>query len=228
MAGISYTQIESQLSRPRLNRYLFAVGNNKIKAVQLYKANLRISKSFYPLINILEIAVRNSFDKVISNHFNDTDWIINQQNGFMSHNSLRQGNFYLKQQISNAIRNLRNRNTTVTSGKVIAEQTFGFWTSLLKPHHYRLLQGKPIYTFPHCPHNYQRNDFLRELNKLRDFRNKIHHNEPVCFSNNTVNFSTAVEIHNLILEVLDWIDGNFGWIKDLDEVMSEIHKASKI
>ena len=228
MARISYSQIELQLSQPRLNRYLTATGNNKTKAIKLYKANLRVSKSFYPLINIVEIAVRNSLDKVLSSHFNDRSWIINQQNGFMSHNSLRQGNFYLRKQVSKAIGNLRNRNTIVTSGRVIAEQTFGFWTALLKPHHYRLLQGKPINAFPHCPHSYQRNDFLRELNKLRDFRNRIHHNESICFSNNTVNFSTAIEIHDLILGVLSWIDNEFGWVRDLDEVLSEINKASKI
>ncbi len=228
MTRISYSQIEAQLSQPRLNRYLLATGHRKIKAVQLYKANLRISKSFYPLINILEIAVRNSLDKVLSNHFNDPDWIINQQNGFMSHNSLRQGNFHLRTQVSKAIVNLRNRNTFITSGKVIAEQTFGFWTALLKPHHYRLLQGKPINAFPHCPHNYQRNDFSRELNKLRDFRNRIYHNEPVCFSNNNVNLSNAIEIHSLILEVLKWIDINFNWVTDLDEVMDEINKALRI
>lgn len=228
MARISYSQIESQLSQPRLKRYLTATGDNKTKAIQLYKANLRISKSFYPLVNVLEVAVRNSLDKVLSRHFGDTDWILNKQRGFMSDNSLRQGNFYLKNQVSKAIRNLRNRNAHITSGKVIAEQTFGFWTALLKPHHYRLLQGKPIDAFPNCPHNYQRNDFLRELNKLRDFRNRIYHNEPICFSNNVVGFSTASEIHDLILEVLEWIDGKFGWINDLDEVVSEIRKASKI
>lgn len=115
MARISYTQIESQLSRPRLIRYLSAMGNNKTKAIQLYKANLRISKSFYPLISGLEIAFRNSLDKVLVNYFNDNDWIINQQNGFMSDNSLRRGQFYLKTQISGSIRNLTRRNANITN-----------------------------------------------------------------------------------------------------------------
>jgi hypothetical protein len=38
-------------------------------------------------------------------------------------------------------------NSKVTSGKIIAEQTLGFWTDLFEVHHYRLLKGKPIQIF---------------------------------------------------------------------------------
>lgn len=229
MSRIPFKTVEKLLSKPRLSRYLFLSNGNKTKTIKLYKANLQISQSFYPLLSVLEIVIRNSINEILTLYFNDTDWIINQQNGFLSDNSLRRGNFYLRTEVSRAIQKLRQNNARITSGKIIAEQTFGFWTSLLEPHHFRLIQGKTLNAFPNRPHGYGRSDILRELKKIQKFRNRIYHNEPICFANNQINFSTAIDIHTTILEVLSWIDADFvNWIKDLDNILKEIRLAQKI
>lgn len=214
MARIPYKTFEKNLSYPRLSRYLFLSNGNKPKTIKLYKANLQVSRSFYPLLSILEIVIRNSIDEVLTSYFNDTDWIINQQNGFMADNSLRRGNFYLKTEVSRAIQKIRQNRSRVTSGKVIAEQTFGFWTSLLEPYHFRLIQGKTLNAFLNRPHGYGRTDVMKELKKIQKFRNRIYHNEPICFANNQIDFSQAIDAHTAILEVLAWIDASFGiWVK---------------
>lgn len=229
MARIPYKTVEGLLSPPRLSRYLFLSNGNKTKTIKLYKANLQISQTFYPLLSVLEVVIRNSISEVLALYFNDADWIINQQNGFLSDNSLRRGNFYLKTEVSRAIQKLRQNNAGITSGKVIAEQTFGFWTSLLEPHHFRLIQGKTLNAFPNRPHGFGRSDILRELKKIQKFRNRIYHNEPVCFANNQIDFSQATDVHKTILEVLFWINSNsVSWIKDLDNVLKEIRLAQKI
>jgi hypothetical protein len=229
MPKISYLQIEQYISKPRLSRYLKATNKNKTKAILLYKNNLIVSRSFYPLLSIFEITFRNSLNKVLELHFQDNDWIINQQNGFMSNSSLKQSKYYLKGKVKTTIDNLKRNNIHISSGKIIAEQTLGFWTSFFKSHHFALIKGKALYTFPNCPKGFKRDDIYRKLKKINDFRNRIYHYEPICFSGNKIDFSQVIEIHEIILEVLSWIDKNLlNFVKDLDNVLDEINRAKNI
>ena len=75
----------------------------------------------------------------------------------MCNNSLRPSRFFLKYSIDKAERTIRRKGGTVSSGKVIAEQSLGFWTSLFEPHHYRLIGGvvypseEPMFSFVVLP-----------------------------------------------------------------------------
>ena len=229
MPRTPYIKTEYHLSKPRLSRYLKASNKNKTKAIRLYKNNLKVSRSFYPLLSIFEITFRNSLNRVLVSHFQDSDWIINQQNGFMNDSSLKQGNYFLKYKVKSAVDNLNWNNTNITIGKIIAEQTLGFWTSLFKNYHFALLKGNILSAFPYRPKGYKRNDIYKELKKINDFRNRIYHYEPICFSGNTIDFSSAVDVHKSILELLKWIDSSIAsWTKDLDDVLLEIKKAKSI
>lgn len=82
------------LSRPRYNRYLIAVGNNKDRAKKFYNANIRLAQSFHPVLSQFEVVLRNCLNNKLSVYFADTDWIINQKNGFMRHTSLSKSHFF--------------------------------------------------------------------------------------------------------------------------------------
>lgn len=135
-----FDKVRLYVSAPRIDRYLLAAGNRKAKAVKLYKANLKISQAFLPVLALLEVALRNRLNIILTAHFSDPDWIINQKTAFMVNPSLRRfdlrtrrmvPNHALKQQVEKAERKLRNARTPITSGKIISEQTFGFWTEFL-------------------------------------------------------------------------------------------------
>ena len=49
---MNYNKLEYYVSQPRLNRFLIASGNSKVKAQKLYHANLKVAQSFYPVLNI--------------------------------------------------------------------------------------------------------------------------------------------------------------------------------
>lgn len=116
----------------------------------------------------------------------------------------------------------------ITSGKVIAELMFGFWTDLFEVQQYRLLLGRPIQVFNHLPSEYGRREIADLLNKIRLFRNRINHNEPICFQGNNIVFTYAEEVHSAVHNILDWIDPELTkWIEDLDEVKTEIERAKK-
>jgi hypothetical protein len=221
-----------------VHRYLLATNNSTSKAVKLYKANLKISQAFHPLLGILEVILRNRLYDKLTFYFTDPDWILNQKAGFMSDPSLKftykrtgikKTNDFLKREINKAERRLQKTSTPITSGKIIAEQTLGFWTDLFEVHHYRLLKGKPIQIFHLLPAGHGRKEVNEELDKVRRFRNRINHNEPICFNGNNIDFSETLEVHKSIINLLTWIDPEIlKLFSDLDKVKKTINKAIKI
>ncbi|MGC2238330.1 MAG: hypothetical protein WA584_19405 [Pyrinomonadaceae bacterium] len=178
---------------------------------------------------MIEVTLRNNINNALTAHFGDADWIINQKAGFMSSPTLRRTNFFLKNQAQKAERKLINRGLTITSGRIIAEQTFGFWTDLFEPHHFRLISASPINAFNNLPRGYARRDAARELTKIRKFRNRINHNEPIILYQNTTDFTLVTDIHQSILDVLNWMNPKLvRWIAELDKVSKTILKCQRI
>jgi hypothetical protein len=235
---MKFKEFRQYFSASRINRYLTATGNSTTRTVKLYKANLKISQAFHPIIGVFEVVLRNRLNDILAAHFTDPDWIINQKSGFMSDSSLKyrhkrtnqvRTNDFLKNEIQKAERRLRKFGMPITSGKIVAEQTLGFWTDLFEVHHYRLLRGKPIQIFQSLPSGYGRKEVNDELDNVRRFRNRINHNEPVCFIGNDIDFSQASEVHQSINNILAWIDPEFlKLIKDIDKVQKTIGEAKKI
>ncbi len=205
---MEYGKLEYYLSQPRLDRFLSATGNSKTKAQKLYRINLRVSQAFYPVLNLFEIFFRNIVNYQVSSYFTNPNWIITEKNGFMSDPTLKLSRFFLKNSVSNAERTIRRRRGIITSGKLIAEQSFGFWTSLFDTHHYRLIGGVVIHCFQNKPAYVNRNVLNQKLNNIREFRNRVYHNEPICFNGNMIDFTEAMNIKNEIYELLDWIDAD--------------------
>lgn len=205
---MEYRKLEYYLSQPRLDRFLSATGNSKTKAQKLYRINLRVAQSFYPVLNLFEIFFRNIVNYQVSSHFTNPNWIITEKTGFMSNPSLRSSRFFLKNSVTKAERGITRKGGIITSGKVIAEQSFGFWTSLFDTHHYRLIGGVVIHCFPLKPAHINRNALSQKLNRIREFRNRIYHNEPVCFIGNNIDLTNARNIKREIYELLEWIDAD--------------------
>ena len=184
---MDYAKLERFTSKPRLDRFLVSCANSQERALRLYDANLRVSQAFYSIMNLLETFLRNSINDNLAIHFGDAAWIINQKNGFMNDPSLGP-KFWIKAQIIKAEAGTRG---TITPGKIIAEQTFGFWTSLYEPRHYRLIAGYVIHCFPYKPSHVNRTYIANILKDIREFRNRVYHNEAICFNNITIDFTHA-------------------------------------
>jgi hypothetical protein len=171
---------------------------------------------------LLETFLRNSINDKLAIHFNDTAWIINQKNGFMNDSSLAP-KYWLKNQVINAENNTRG---TITAGKIISEQTFGFWTSLFEPRHYRLIGGYVIHCFSNKPNHINRTAIAKMLNDIREFRNRIYHNEAICFNNITIDFTHASNIKTDIYNLLEWMDTDLkDYVKQFDNIDTKIAEA---
>lgn len=194
------------LSRSRYNRYLLATGHSLTKAKRLYLANMRLAQAFHPLLSQFEVIFRNSFNEVLTSNFSDADWIINQKTGFMSDFSLNQSQYFLRSCVRKTEKQLILKGIPVTSGKIIADQTLGFWVSFLLPHHYSLVSGSPIHSFPFKPASENRASIHSKLEEIKSFRNRVNHCEPLCFSGSTINCSHALRIRSVMYDLVRWID----------------------
>jgi len=87
-ADMNYKTFQLHFSTPRVNRYYYAAGSSKKKAISFYKQNLLVTQAIHPVIGIFEVILRNSIYSALSMHFQDEDWIINQKDGFMSDSHL--------------------------------------------------------------------------------------------------------------------------------------------
>lgn len=226
---MEYQKLEYYLSQPRLDRFLIATGNSKSKAQKLYTINLKVAQSFYPVLNLFELFFRNSVHHQISSHFEDPNWIITEKNGFMYDQSLYSSRFFLKNSVEKAEKTIKRKGRCVTPGKVIAEQSFGFWTSLFDTHHYRLIRGVVIHCFPNKPANINRSTLNQNLNDIREFRNRVYHNEPICFNANTIDFTQATTIKQKIYSLLEWIDLDLiEYVDDFDEIDTKIKMINSL
>ena len=56
---MKFRDFRQYFSASRINRYLLSTGNSTSRAVRLYKANLKISQAFHPLLGVFEVILRN-------------------------------------------------------------------------------------------------------------------------------------------------------------------------
>lgn len=233
-AKMKYKKFVRYYSYSRISKYYKATKHSKAKAMMLYYGNLKIAQAFHPLLGVLEVILRNRLHSELAKHFDDGNWIINQQSGFMKSPLLikknkRTGitltNDYLFREVSKAEQKLKNKGVNITAGRIIAEQTLGFWISFFDLIHYKILKGVPIQAFQKLPAGYGRKEVYEALNKIRDFRNRINHNESICFVGRRLDFSYAKEIYQTITQILNWIDPDIqSSLYEIDRVLKVIEK----
>lgn len=237
---MNYKKFSRIYSLSRVSRYQKAANGNKKKAMAMYYANARVAQAFQPLISCFEVVLRNQLHYALAHHFNDVLWLVNQKSGFMSDPSLTHTvkktgkvkvNDFLKSEVERSERTLIGKKRNVTAGRIIAELNFGFWNSLYETHHYALLKGVPCTIFKALPVGMGRKEINQMVKQIRDLRNRISHNEPLCFNNKAYDMSYASDMYVMISDFLNWIDPQIttSLCKErLDHVEAEIKGAVKI
>ncbi|OUM05678.1 hypothetical protein BW686_20185 [Pseudomonas syringae] len=198
--------LEAKLSTPRMSRYL--KGNrNKDRAAEAYVHNMKIAESLVSVFHVLEVAVRNGIQKEMALEYGRNDW-------YEEWNGTGNAHFQkLYNKISEAKEELRNRKIELTPDNIVAELSFGFWTSLFNRATITNLSKPLMRVFYFCPKSMRQPDNIRtRLNKGRDLRNRCFHHEPLLWQ-------PLYELHRDISEVIKWIEpGLHEWIKTHDRV----------
>ncbi|KPW45750.1 Uncharacterized protein ALO82_03268 [Pseudomonas syringae pv. broussonetiae] len=198
--------LEAKLSTPRMSRYL--KGNrDKDRAAEAYVHNMKIAESLVSVFHVLEVAVRNGIQKEMALEYGRDDW-------YEEWNGTGNANFQkLYDKISEAKNELRNRRVELTPDNIVAELSFGFWTSLFNRATIINLSKPLMRVFYLCPKSMRQPDNIRtRLNKGRDLRNRCFHHEPLLWQ-------PLYELHRDVSEVIKWIEpGLHAWIKIHDRV----------
>ena len=181
--------------------------NDEKRAIAHYQCNIELAESFYPCLSILEVALRNALSRELETMTGREDWYA----VFPTTPGLSNLNRY----ITKASKQIAGRHEIVTPSKIIAELTLGFWVSLLNAEYELLLWKHLRRAFPYMPkHLRQRKNVSSPLNSFRSFRNRVFHNESICWSMKRVK-----EIHNELYQVMGWINKDLPtWALSLDRV----------
>jgi Abi-like protein len=205
---------EALFSQIRLSRYVTACNGDGDKAIMLYKYNIQASQAIYPIISILEVGLRNAIDRELTTKFNDGAWLINQRNQFANHPNMvykdRHGNVivdhFFTEKLNRAEGKLTYRQIPISHGKLLAELTFGFWVKFFDSNSIKILKGVPLQAFKNKPH-IKLAGVHSHLNFIVTVRNRIAHNEPICFNNTgQICLVTLSKYEDNIMEALRWLD----------------------
>lgn len=162
MQDIDASDIELHISQPRLRTYTQLAGTNDTKKlIGAYQWNKRVASALYPILQCLEVTLRNAIHTAAKQHFNTPDWYDritsvagNDKFSAYIRRNPQQANQFYRRGVSTGRRNNRKRwvsnhenmikqakdklvraNQQATADAVIAELMFGFWVGLFESHY---------------------------------------------------------------------------------------------
>ena len=207
---------EKVFSNKRMERYFALYPNDEDKAIRHYQSNIQLTEAFYTSLSVLEVALRNALSRELETMTGREDWYAIFPN--------IPGLTNLNRYVTQASKQIAGRHEQITPSKIIAELTLGFWVSLLNAEYERLLWKDLRRAFPYLPKKErQRKNVSAPLNRFRAFRNRVFHNESICW-----NLRRVQEIHSELLLLLGWINKDLPkWLTNFDrfdEVQMKIRK----
>ncbi len=189
-----------------INKFISQERFGSYKSVDEYMENLTFSKNSYIPLSVLEIALRNAINNFLSVKVGN-DWY--EDANFLTKDSIRK--------IEEAKNVLQSRRENISKNKIIAELSLGFWVNLFKkPYDKKLRINELKRIFPNLPSAKEklinREVLYRELNHIRNFRNRVFHYEKV------INKDNYNSVHSEIFEILSYFDS------ELKEIAFSINK----
>ena len=204
---------------------MLTCGDDQDKALDLYKLNIQVSQALYPLLSVLEIALRNAIDRELSKYFQDNRWLLTQRHKFANHINLtrkdHKGNIvsdhFFTDKLHKAEEKLNFREVPIAHEKLLAELTFGFWIKFFDAGPIKILRGVPLQAFVNKP-PIKLASVHSHLNSIVALRNRIAHSEPVCFDKSgKLCLQSLVAYEKNISDTLGWIDADLqAWTEKLN------------
>lgn len=157
-----------------------------------YIWNIVLSESLYPVLQGLEVTLRNAIHDAFCQCWKTEAWF--DIRGVLEPRDQRA--------LAKAKRKLTETNKPHEPGRVVAELSFGFWTSLFDARYETRFWHKLLKeVFPQMPrHLRKRKTISKRLNKIRHLRNRVFHHEPIWY------WQDLAQQHEAIVETIAWIN----------------------
>ena len=221
---MKYLEFERLLSLARVGRFARAMNHNRQKTILLYRYNIYLSQRMFGVMHIFEIALRNKIDAHYKTHFQQNDWLLRQSRNGGAFYGLRSASI-----IESHYQKLIAKHQ-YTHDRLFSELSFGFWTTLFDRSTFRA-GGQKIHTiFTSRPNGTHQKRINQDLDKIRQFRNRIAHHQPLCFNaSDEVDLSYLKERYRLIIQYTHWLGyGQSTIYHGLDHVNVLFNKIEKL
>lgn len=177
-----------------INKFISQERFDSYKDMKEYNENLKFSKKSYIPLSIMEIALKNSINEHLTNKLGER-WYEDKK--FLTIDSFKK--------VNEAKNILYRRGEKISKPKIIAELSFGFWVNLFKRPYEKKLRTKDLQKiFLNLPSKetkvLNREILFKELNHIRNFRNRVFHYEKILNKDNYNN------IFFEIYEILEFFD----------------------
>lgn len=205
--------LEKVFSGKRMERYFALYPDDEQRAIRHYQCNLQLAEAFYVSLSVFEVTLRNALCRELETMMGRENWYAI----FSTTAGLTKLNRYITQ----AHKQIAGRHENITPSKVVAELTLGFWVSLLNSEYERLLWKDLRRAFPFMPKGERkRKNVSAPLNMFRTFRNRVFHNESICW-----NLCRVEAIHREMITVMGWMNKDVpGWLQQMDRLDSVCHQ----
>lgn len=229
---MKYADFEEVISPKRLERYLVACKRRKRKTMELYNANVTLAKETYVVINYFEVALRNAIDKQLIREFGN-DWL---------RDSVMPGGIFDNRRCEKMKKIISKRYNTLladgeyTHSKLLSSLEFGIWKYMFADFQYRVTRRVLLDVFPLRPTStaivtYNNTYFFNELHHINILRNRIAHQEPICFSHNTRHTDTRYvrAQHRRILQLFAYMGiDTRQLLKGMDNIVTACDSIDKL
>ena len=218
---MKYEEYEIALSAPRIGKYRLACKGDRNKALILYRYNIKLCQKFYGVLGVLEVVLRNAINEHFKTQLHDNNWLVTQaKSGFLV--SYRDAIFKERDKLVN--------NGKYTHDKLVASLSLGAWTFMFSRNCYKNSGKTLLQIFPKKTHGLNQRDIYSDLDKIRSFRNRIAHHEPLCFDNTgTIDVRYVQELFSLIIKYIDFLGYNKNeLLYGVENPLQTINKIDKL
>lgn len=217
--SMNWSDLEKHFSAARLGRYRASCGGDETRAARAYVNNILLAEAMMPMLNVVEIALKNGIHRRLSALYGRLDW----WEAWAGNPAFA----WQLQEVGSVKAKLKRRTEAGTSDKIIAELAFSFWSSLFNAHFQSVLWKDLRMVFPRCPKSQrqrQRHTISSALNQVRDLRNRVFHHEQLLWL-----IPSLIDLHAKGIEILGWLDPQLlPWLHQYDRLPSTWAAAQPI
>ena len=212
---MKYNQFVSLLSEARMSKYKKVANGNKVRTIQLYHHNLKLSQRMFGVIGMFEVMLRNAVYNHYKNIYSDSEWIVGQASKDL-----------LLEHEAGEILRIKNdfvRKGVYSPDKMVASFSFGFWTYFFTRRNYKVGGKTLLQIFPNRKKGLKQTDVYNDLTLIRELRNRIAHHEPICFdSNDCLSTGYVRHLYSLTRTYIEYM----GY--DADKVLKIVEKPDGV
>jgi hypothetical protein len=201
------------LAPDRFDGYRHSTDADELDAIARYLWNMALCRSIQTALHVLEVTFRNQVHNSLAAVRGRRDWY--------DDNTLI--NAKEQKMVIGAKQQLTKLRRPHDPGRVVAELTFGFWTSLYGRHHDRdIIRPTFNLVFQHLPTGVpaRRQIATTRLKEARTLRNRISHHEPIYKAPN------LIAVHAQLRELIAWMSPEMAVVVEVDDNFRKLFGAS--